>query len=94
MTRSVRVMKHSRVDNLWEILTLGPFSDSLKDLTVVNLIEFLVVRHRFFVHDTLNIKNVMKIDLMLDMLFLVFCVTLQFAVLFLDHAQKSMFHHL
>lgn len=63
-------MKLQRVKNLLPDMN-DPFSKFLENLAVVSLIDFLSLRHKFFILNTLNVqKEVMSIDSIFDLLFL------------------------
>ena len=57
MTGSVVVMQHPSVRNLWPD-SINPFSESLKDLTIVLFINCLFLRHEFLMNNPLTVgKN-------------------------------------
>ena len=55
-TESIVVIQNPSVRNLWPD-TMNPFSESYKDLTIVMLINYLSLRHKFPVNNTLTVEK-------------------------------------
>ena len=56
VTRSVVVMHHPSVRNLWPDM-MNPFSESFEGLTIVLLINCLSLRHKLFMNNTLIVEK-------------------------------------
>ena len=79
MTWGVVVAQHPSACNDWSH-TYHPFPESFKDFLIKGLIDSLSWWHKFLVDDPRLLKKQMRIDLILDLLILVFLRRGEFAV--------------
>ena len=100
VTWDVVVVQHQSACNAWSHMC-HPLSGSFKDFPIKRLIDSLSWWHKFLVDDPLTVKKQMSIDLILDLLILVFLGRQEFAVyhsriwrFVSGHTPKPMIHHL